>query len=82
MASTTLNISNIRLVNVPSNYDIDGTGRRHPRNSTEHTDADLRAHAVTTQNLPFALKKNSAHRRCSSCTPTPPRATRPGRTRV
>ena len=29
------------------------------RNSTEHTDADLRA-AVTTQNLPFAVEKNSA----------------------
>lgn len=28
------------------------------RNSTEHTDADLRA-AVTTQNLPFAVEKNS-----------------------
>ena len=29
------------------------------RNSTEHTDADLRA-AVTTQNLPFVVEKNSA----------------------
>ena len=29
------------------------------RNSTEHTDADLRA-AVTTQNLPFAVEKDSA----------------------
>lgn len=29
------------------------------RNSTEHPDADLRA-AVTTQNLPFAVEKNSA----------------------
>jgi len=29
------------------------------RNSTEHIDADLRA-AVTTQNLPFAVEKNSA----------------------
>ena len=29
------------------------------RNGTEHTDADLRA-AVTTQNLPFAVEKNSA----------------------
>ena len=28
-------------------------------NSTEHPDADLRA-AVTTQNLPFAVEKNSA----------------------
>lgn len=35
-----------------------GTGRRQHRNSTEHTDADLRA-AVTTQNLPFAVEKNS-----------------------
>ena len=48
-------------------------GRRQHRNSTEHTDADLRA-AVTTQNLPFAVEKNSACRRCSSCTPMPPRA--------
>ncbi len=29
------------------------------RNSTEHPDADLRA-AVTTQNLPFAVEKNSS----------------------
>lgn len=36
-----------------------GTAAGSIRNSTEHTDADLRA-AVTTQNLPFAVEKNSA----------------------
>ena len=49
------------------------------RNSTEHTDADLRA-AVTTQNLPFVVERTVPCRRCSSCTPMLPRATRPGRT--
>ncbi len=59
-----------------------GTGRRRRAKSTEHTDADLRA-AVTTQNLPFAVEKNSALPQVLIMhTHATEETTRPGRTHV